>query len=164
MPGMMDAGFAMQQFVSRSRGGGNLPLSGSAPDVMAAAAAAAGNFARGPDSPKRSNSNVSQLFDALVMAATGGTEGAAAAAAGGEAPVESRLGGGLGTSAHQQQQQALASASLSQAAAAAMAAVTAGRGSHQLPARQRSRLWSALSFGDMDSLQNALDAFRVSQG
>jgi hypothetical protein len=43
-------------------------------------------------------------------------------------------------------------------------AAVAGRGSniHQLPSRQRSRLWSALSYGDVDSLQNALDAFRVS--
>jgi hypothetical protein len=107
----------------------------------------------GASSPKRSGSQVSLAFDALVMAATGGTEGAAAAAAGGEAPVESRLGGPLG------------GAGLSAAAAAAVAAV-AGRGSniHQLPSRQRSRLWSALSYGDVDSLQNALDAFRVSGG
>ena len=31
---------------------------------------------------------------------------------------------------------------------------------HPPPARNKSRLWSALSFGDVDSLQNALDAFR----
>ncbi len=34
---------------------------------------------------------------------------------------------------------------------------------HHLPARQKSRLWSALSYGDVDSLQNALDAFRAEE-
>jgi hypothetical protein len=155
-----DPAYAMQQFANRSRGG--IPPLGLAPaDVAAAAAAAAagmpthsasrGEVGPGHSGPERSGSQVSLAFDALVMAATGGTEGAAAAAVGGEAPVESRLGGPLG------------GAGLSAAAAVAVAAV-AGRGSsiHQLPSRQRSRLWSALSYGDVDSLQNALDAFRVS--
>jgi hypothetical protein len=159
IPGALhDPAYAMQQFATRSRGG--IPPLGLAPaDVAAAAAAgmpASASRGEGPglSSPKRSGSQVSLAFDALVMAATGGTEGAAAAAAGGEAPVESRLGGPLA-----------GAGGLSAAAAAAVAAV-AGRGSniHQLPSRQRSRLWSALSYGDVDSLQNALDAFRVSGG
>lgn len=166
IPGVLhDPAYAMQQFATRSRGG--IPPLGLAPaDVAAAATAAAAAAAAagmpglasrgepGASSPKRSGSAASLAFDALVMAATGGTEGAAAAAAGGEAPVESRLGGPLGGAA---------ATGLSAAAAAAVAAV-AGRGSnmHQLPSRQRSRLWSALSYGDVDSLQNALDAFRVS--
>lgn len=117
-----------------------------------------------PVSPKRSGSQVSLAFDALVMAATGGTEGAAAAAGGGEAPVESRLGGPLAAAGLTP-----GSGSLGAAAAAAAAAMAAsvgrstGAGVHQLPSRQRSRLWSALSYGDVDSLQNALDAFRVSR-
>lgn len=95
------------------------------------------------DSPKRSASGVSQLFDALVMAATGGTEDAAAVGLGGEPPVTSKMGfeSKFGTLDGKQQQ--------------------GERPQHALPARQRSRLWSALSYGDVDSLQNALDAFRA---
>jgi hypothetical protein len=115
------------------------------------------------DSPRRSGSQASLAFDALVMAATGGTDGAAAAAAGGEAAVDSRLGSvsGLGNGA------VAAAAAVVAAAAAAASAQRASAGgggasSHQLAARQRSRLWGALSYGgDVDSLQNALDAFRV---
>lgn len=125
-----------------------------------------------PVSPKRSGSQVSLAFDALVMAATGGTEGAAAAAAGGEAPVESRLGGPLPPAAALTPALTPGSSSISVGAAAAAAAAamaasvgrSGGTGVHQLPSRQRSRLWSALSYGDVDSLQNALDAFRVSAG
>lgn len=101
------------------------------------------------------------------MAATGGTDGAAAAAGGGEAPVESRLGGPLtaATGLAPAAGSAPGSGNLAAAAAAAAMAASVGRsagGVHQLPSRQRSRLWSALSYGDVDSLQNALDAFRVS--
>lgn len=130
---------------------------------------------RGPDSPKRSGSGMSQLFDALVMAATGGPDGAAAAALGGEPPVDSRLA--AGNAAAQQAAAAAAAAALGAAApllmaaaagaavapppiAAAAAAAPPPR-QHNLPSRQRSRLWSALSYGDVDSLQNALDAFRA---
>jgi hypothetical protein len=143
---------------------------------------------RGADSPRRSGSNASQLFDVLVMAATGGTEGAAAAPAANDAPaVDSRFGaagtvspgatlpglpGAAGAvaaaaaaAAANVTPVAAASAAAAAAAAAAATAATAasrGTGVHQLPSRQRSRLWSALSYGDVDSLQNALDAFRVS--
>lgn len=85
------------------------------------------------DSPKRSGSGVSQLFDALVMAATGGPEGAAVENIGGEPPVTSAY---ANTNTHL---------------------------FHSLPQRQRSRLWSALSYGDVDSLQNALEAFRAEE-
>ena len=130
---------------ARSRGG----------DMPAAGAAAAGPSGAGGgawDSPKRSGSGMSQLFDALVMAATGGTEGAAAGLAGGEAPVDSRAG------------VAAAAAGNAVPAAAAQGSGRPAAGVHALPGRQKSRLWSALSYGDVDSLQNALDAFRVSWG
>jgi hypothetical protein len=142
---MLRAEFAQ----ARSRGA-------DVPPVGAAAAAAGGGTGGGGnwDSPKRSGSGMSQLFDALVMAATGGTEGAAAGLAGGEAPVDSRVG--------------VASAAAAANAVAPVAGLPGnGRptaGLHALPGRQKSRLWSALSYGDVDSLQNALDAFRVRMG
>jgi len=125
MPGMMDAQLC-HAAVCQPQSGPCRHCPGQARTSWqqrraAAAAAAAGNFGRAPDSPKRSNSNVSQLFDALVVAATGGTEGAAAAAAGGEAPVESRLGGGLGP-------------------VSAAAAATAGSGALPAFPRRRRRL------------------------
>mmetsp|Transcript_1796 Transcript_1796/g.3988 ORF Transcript_1796/g.3988 Transcript_1796/m.3988 type:complete len:813 (-) Transcript_1796:985-3423(-) len=107
--------------------------------------------ARSKDSPKPSQSGVSQLFDALVMAATGGQEGAAAAGVGGDAPV---------TSPYFTQPRVEAP----EAAAPVLEAQAAPRGPvhHSAPQRNRSRLWSALSFGN-DSLQNALDAFRAEE-
>lgn len=176
---MYEAGFPLQPYPTRSRGG--LPPLGIGADGFAGVLPAG----RGPDSsPRRSGSNASQLFDALVMAATGGTEGAAAAPAANDAPaVDSRMGVAVSPSAVAQllpgvagaggvTPVAAASAAAAAAAAATAAAATAataaaasrGTGSaavHQLPSRQRSRLWSALSYGDVDSLQNALDAFRV---
>ncbi|GFR41791.1 hypothetical protein Agub_g2555 [Astrephomene gubernaculifera] len=107
----------------------------------------------GRESPKRSGTSVSQLFDALVMAATGGAEGAAVAdGLGDEPPVTSpahadrpdrgaggpSFGGGGGGGA-------------------------TGPRKHAPPGRNKSKLWSLnnLSFGgEVDSLQNALDAFR----
>jgi hypothetical protein len=138
-----------------------------------------------PGSPKRSNSGVSHAFDALVMAATGGTEGAAAAAAGGEPQVESVAGRGGGAAAGAGNPTtaiaaavaagalaaaAVAAAAGGAAAAAALpaaAAAAAAARAHALPAKQRSRLFggagAALSYGDADSLQNALDAFRAEE-
>lgn len=56
---------------------------------------------------------------------------------------------------------------LQSGAGAGMAAAGLGaRGGpllHPAPGRNRSRLWSAMSFGDMDSLQNALDAFKAEE-
>lgn len=70
----------------------------------------------------------SDLFDALLMAATGGTETAQAPSAG-EPPVTSRPHGSLGG----------------------------------LP-RQRSRLWhTPASLGEVDSLQNALEAWKADE-
>lgn len=178
-PGLFEAGFPLQPYPSRSRGG--LPPLGLGADGLAGVMPV-----RGPDSPRRSGSNASQLFDALVMAATGGTEGAAAAPAANDAPaVDSRFGAQISpaavaaasllpgaaaavapVAAVSAAAAAAAAASAAAAATAATAAASRGTGSgavvHQLPARQRSRLWSALSYGDVDSLQNALDAFRVS--
>ncbi|KXZ47254.1 hypothetical protein GPECTOR_36g108 [Gonium pectorale] len=111
----------------------------------------------GRESPKRSGTSVSQLFDALVMAATGGADGAAAAGGlGGEPPVTSPahadrpdrvgpvpgmgFGGGSGGGGG-----------------------IGGPRMHGPPNRNKSKLWSInnLSFGgEVDSLQNALDAFR----
>jgi len=180
-PGLFEAGFPLQPYPSRSRGG--LPPLGLGADGLAGVMPV-----RGPDSPRRSGSNASQLFDALVMAATGGTEGAAAAPAANDAPaVDSRFGAQISpaavaaasllpgaaaaavapVAAVSAAAAAAAAASAAAAATAATAAASRGTGSaamHQLPARQRSRLWSALSYGDVDSLQNALDAFRVSLG
>ncbi|KAG2496671.1 hypothetical protein HYH03_005089 [Edaphochlamys debaryana] len=97
----------------------------------------------GRESPKRSGTSVSQLFDALVMAATGGAEGAAAAGGmGGEPPVTS--------AAH-------ADRPADRPAAGGVQRL------HPPPNRNKSKLWSLgnLSFGgEVDSLQNALDAFR----
>lgn len=75
----------------------------------------------------------SDLFDALLMAATGGTETAQAPSAG-EPPVTSMMHGSLGGGA-------------------------AGSG---LP-RQRSRLWQPASMGEVDSLQNALEAWKADE-
>ncbi|GLI64276.1 hypothetical protein VaNZ11_007492 [Volvox africanus] len=105
----------------------------------------------GRESPKRSGNSVSQLFDALVMAATGGADGAAAAGGmGGEPPVTSpahvdrpeRAVGGGGTGGM---------------------GGFGGTRLHGPPGRNKSKLWSLnnLSYGgEVDSLQNALDAFR----
>jgi hypothetical protein len=173
-PGLYEP-FPMASFPTRSRGG--LPPLGVGPDALAGML----QPGRNPDSPRRSGSNASQLFDALVMAATGGTEGAAAAPAANDTPaVDSRFGGtpqvspspapmlpstaaAAAAAAAVAGATPLAAASAAAAAAAATAATAASRGTgvHQLPSRQRSRLWSALSYGDVDSLQNALDAFRV---
>jgi hypothetical protein len=184
----------MPSFPTRSRGG--LPPLGVGAEALAGLMQQGSRGAGGPDSPRRSGSNASQLFDALVMAATGGTEGAAAAPAANDTPaVDSRFGvvprvgvvspgaagvlaaappllpGAAGAAVAAAAAAAAGAsvtpvAAVSAAAAAAAAAATAvsrGTGAqHQLPSRQRSRLWSALSYGDVDSLQNALDAFRVS--
>ncbi|GIM06215.1 hypothetical protein Vretimale_10481 [Volvox reticuliferus] len=105
----------------------------------------------GRESPKRSGTSVSQLFDALVMAATGGADGAAAGGEmGGEPPVTSpahvdrpeRGAGGGGTGGM---------------------CGFGGTRLHGPPGRNKSKLWSLnnLSYGgEVDSLQNALDAFR----
>ena len=182
-PGLFEAGFPMQAYPSRSRGG--LPPLGLGADAFAGMIPPG----RGPDSPRRSGSNASQLFDALVMAATGGTEGAAAAPAANDAPaVDSRALGGPqvspsggaapllpvlpgvagGVTPVAAASAAAAAAAAATAAAATAATAAASRGTsgaaaalHGQPHRQRSRLWSALSYGDVDSLQNALDAFRV---
>lgn len=137
-----------------------------APREVVPVAAAPVSAGREHSSPRRSGSGVSQLFDALIMAATGGTEGAAAAAVGGEPPVDSRgVRGGSGGAVAA----AAAAAANATAAPASMGPslggppVGGGGSGRQHPAvgRQRSRLLSALSYGDVDSLQNALDAFRV---
>lgn len=183
----------MPSFPTRSRGG--LPPLGVGAEALAGLMQQGSRGAGGPDSPRRSGSNASQLFDALVMAATGGTEGAAAAPAANDTPaVDSRFGvvpgvgvvspnaagvlaaappllpGAAGAAVAAAAAAAagasvtpVAAVSAAAAAAAAGAATAVSRGAqHQLPSRQRSRLWSALSYGDVDSLQNALDAFRVS--
>ena len=133
---------------------------------------------------------MSQLFDALLMAATGpATDGRAAgaggAAAAASAPPAAALAAEPAAAAAAAAAIAAATAAAtgaaapaangvlangSAAAAAAAAApapggggaavVTSGR-QHAPPNRQRSRLFSALSYGDADSLQNALDAFRA---
>ena len=181
----------MPSFPTRSRGG--LPPLGVGAEALAGLMQQGSRGAGGPDSPRRSGSNASQLFDALVMAATGGTEGAAAAPAANDTPaVDSRFGvvpgvgvvspnaagvlaaappllpgaaGAAVAAAAGASVTPVAAVSAAAAAAAAAAATAVSRGTgaqHQLPSRQRSRLWSALSYGDVDSLQNALDAFRVS--
>ncbi|GLC45409.1 hypothetical protein PLESTB_000621700 [Pleodorina starrii] len=111
--------------------------------------------AMGRESPKRSGTSVSQLFDALVMAATGGADGAADGAAG---------GGGLGgeppvtSPAHADRPER----GLGGGGVGAMGALGGPR-LHGPPGRNKSKLWSInnLSYGgEVDSLQNALDAFR----
>lgn len=76
----------------------------------------------------------------------GGQEGAAAAGIGGETAVTSPY---LNV--------------LPQEGAEGARPTRPGPQLHPAPMRNRSRLWSAMSFGEMDSLQNALDAFRAEE-
>lgn len=88
----------------------------------------------GRDSPKRSVSNVSGLFDVLVAAATGGE-------------------GNNNNNNHAQ-----TTAGMGDTAATSKPGMMGPGG---LAHRQKSRLHTALSYGDADSLQNALDAYQA---
>ncbi|GAX73220.1 hypothetical protein CEUSTIGMA_g673.t1 [Chlamydomonas eustigma] len=155
----------------------------------------------GRDSPLPANSGGSGLFDALVMAATGGsgemnsalpinvmaahpnsgTNMAANIAYGGFSGFPSATNGSLipALPTHHEQllmgqstfgQPVLATGAYGPAAAAAPSGFQPVRSGvapnmvqpsrmHGPPHRNRSRLWSALSSGELDSLQNALDAY-----
>ncbi|KAG1657442.1 hypothetical protein FOA52_011722 [Chlamydomonas sp. UWO 241] len=127
-----------------------------------------GNGRRASGSPMRSNSGVSGLFDALVMAATGEAEGAAAGGGGQEANAESAFGvraveGVAGDVVGGDAPDAPGGSALvvNNFIASRFPKPTGTGGQHMRPPpqRSRSRLWSALSLGELDSLQNALDAY-----
>ena len=125
--------------------------------VTATNAGVAGGVA-GRSSPVRSNSAGSGLFDALVMAATGNVTADGIAAVGQQAPhhdpfaVMSRLAApALGGAPN-------AAFAPVRPGGSAMPQAGAGPGAipqrmHAPPQKNRSRLWSALSSGELDSLQ-----------
>ncbi|KAG2446385.1 hypothetical protein HXX76_000970 [Chlamydomonas incerta] len=151
MPGVPGLGPADLAAVA---GGAGPPLFGPG-GFRGPAAAALGGGPVGRESPKRSGTSVSQLFDALVMAATGGADGAAAAGGlGGEPPV---------TSAAHVDQPRTTAGGMAGGGGTGGAGGGATQRLHPPPNRNKSKLWSLnnLSYGgEVDSLQNALDAFR----
>jgi len=118
---------------------------------------------RGAESPMRSNSGVSGLFDALVMAATGEAEGAAAAGGGGDANATSAYGGrDVLAGPDDADLLAIEAGGFGAAATGSRFPKPGTAGPVRMrppPQRSRSRLWSALSVGELDSLQNALEAY-----
>ncbi len=127
--------------LSHRTGVNGLPRPASAGDIVALSAGLAQRDAAGSGglaAPTTSKNNSgSELFDALLMAATGNAGGGGG---GGEGTPGGGAGAAAGGSPGEQQ-------------------VTS---KHAPIPRQRSRLWhTAASLGEVDSLQNAVDAFKV---